>query len=263
MSGVDLLNSIHVSHIALSWGPKGHTLTCRAIPDPFQFLYDFDDRIYPTFADAQLAQPRWRDGAPVAADVASLDTLTVVVCDPYVYVKIDRSYTDFLWRDSTTNGYYIITDEPEICPPGLKTRLAAHRGEPFHFIIILCPEVLTQTDGQYKMFATLGGDGLTNTRPQDVGNPLDMHTWVGMSIDQLRERVLSVYLGRMVIYIQAQKYAQNISSESRWSFLDAQPGPLTSQSQLYAAVSELRPSDELALVGGAVEPRFLFAFYLR
>lgn len=189
-----------------------HTLTCRVKLETFPFFNDFDQRVYSTLADAQLAQPRLIAGSPVASDVAGLDTLTIVICDPYVFVKIGRSYTDFLWMDSTTNRYYIITDEPEICPPGLKTRLAIHRGEPFHFIIILCPEVLTQTDGQYKMFATLSGDELTNTRPFEEGNALDMHTWVGMRIDQLRERTLSVYLGRMVMYIQAQKYSRNISS---------------------------------------------------
>ena len=181
------------------------------------FFNDFDTQMYSTFADAQGATPRLIAGSPVYSDVTHLDTLTILNCDPTVFVKVERSYTEFLWLDTSTNNFYIITSEPEICPPGLKTRLAAHRGEPFHFIIILCPEVLTQTPGQFKMFATLRGGELTDTRPY-ADPSLDMCTWDGMHIDQLRERTLSVYLGRMIIYIQAQKYSQNITSESCLNF---------------------------------------------
>lgn len=71
------------------------------------------------------------------------------------------------------------------------------------------------------MYADLGGGELTNTRPNtDVypGHPLDPNTpltpemtmnlqfWVGMHIDQLRERTLSIVLGRYVLFIMAQKY---------------------------------------------------------
>ncbi len=174
-------------------------------------------RMYSTFADAQSATPRLIIGSTVHPDVTHLDNLTILNCDPTVFVKVEHSNTEFLWLDTSTNNLYIIISESEICPPGLKTRLAAHRGEPFHFIIILCPEVLTQTPGKFKMFASIRGDELTNTRPY-ADPSLDMSTWVGMHIDQLRERTLSVYLGRMIIYIQAQKYSQNIASESCLTF---------------------------------------------
>ena len=88
-------------------------------------------------------------------------------------------------------------------------------------MIILCPPALTQTPGLPKMYADLAGGQLTDTRPdtEDTpGHPLDPDTpltpemtlnlqfWSGMHIDQLRERTLSVLLGRYILFIAAQKY---------------------------------------------------------
>lgn len=44
-------------------------------------------------------------------------------------------------------------------------------------------------------------------------NPLDCFIWRGMSIDDLRQEVLSVYLDLMIIYIQGVKYEKNITDE--------------------------------------------------
>ena len=75
------------------------------------------------------------------------------------------------------------------------------------------------------MYRDLGGGQLTDTRPDTVvsqGHPFDPNTpltpemtmnlqfWAGMHIDQLRERTLSVILGRYVLLIQAQKYATRL-----------------------------------------------------
>ena len=100
-----------------------------------------------------------------------------------------------------------------VYPPGQKTRLG------YNFlnkraIIILCAEVLTQTDGEPKIFRTLNGDELTdNDRETETVFPSDYNndpsedvtqnafSWPGMGIDQLRQRVLSVYIGRNIIAI--------------------------------------------------------------
>ena len=120
-----------------------------------------------------------------------------------------------LWFDSDTGAYYNVAstywpdDNNVICPPGQKTRLAYAQPR---VIIILCAEVLRQTDGEPKMFRDLnGGDLTSNNRatetifPQDYSNdpPEDVtqnaFSWPGMQIDQLRQRVLSVYIGRNLI----------------------------------------------------------------
>lgn len=103
---------------------------------------------------------------------------------------------------------------PEICPPGAKIAAAEVLARPQHFTVVLCPELLTQAPGKHKMFATLSGVELTNTRHgTDVNGdtvPEDRFAWIDMSIDDLRQEVLSVYLGLIIMYIQGVKFEKKI-----------------------------------------------------
>lgn len=64
------------------------------------------------------------------------------------------------------------------------------------------------------MFATLSEVELTNTRENfDVNGetvPEDQFAWTTMSIDNLRQEVLSVYLGLAIMYIQGVKFEKKI-----------------------------------------------------
>lgn len=59
------------------------------------------------------------------------------------------------------------------------------------------------------MWATLDGQELSNTRPSDGTLPNEL-AYVGMSIDDLRSRVLSVHLARNLLIIMAQKWDLDI-----------------------------------------------------
>ena len=107
--------------------------------------------------------------------------------------------------------------EDDICGPGIKTRLARSRADPPNFVMILCLPVLAQIDGQPKMFADIRGNDLShNTWPTPMtdDSTLYMLAWYGMSIDQLRERVLSVYIGRTILLITSAKYAEELDAET-------------------------------------------------
>ena len=114
-----------------------------------------------------------------------------------------------MWFDSDTRLFYQISGSRDdenygvLCPPGQKTRLAYNQGLE-RAVVILCAGVLTQTDGQPKMFQTLSGLELTNNDrqtelvfPSDYNSDLpetvtqNAFSWLGMDIDQLRQRVLS------------------------------------------------------------------------
>ena len=119
------------------------------------------------------------------------------------------------------NVEYSITNRNDICGNGLKAMLgqAVTRTVPtVMFILVLCPVILNQTDGQPKMFADLYGEDLqTNNRPDvDWGsasdptpmtpaNTINMMTWVGQHIDQLRDRVLSVIMGRILLLVSVNQ----------------------------------------------------------
>ena len=111
------------------------------------------------------------------------------------------------WQDRTTREIYTINSVDEICPwdGSVKVRLALHLVDPQYFVAILCPSVLGQTDGEPKMYAALSGTEFANTRPNG-DPPLHVLSFVGMSIDQLRARVLSVYLDRIVLIKVGQKW---------------------------------------------------------
>lgn len=146
-------------------------------------------------------------------DISPVTYNLIFSCDPRTFTET----SDNKWWDSDTQQLYIIGTDT-ICDYHTKTRLAM-RPQPFGFVVILCPAVLSQRDGEPKMWADLAGRELSNTRPTvqpvDPKNlketeSLDLGIWAGMNIDQLRERVLSVYMGRIVLFLTGQKYYKQI-----------------------------------------------------
>lgn len=129
-------------------------------------------------------------------------------CNPSTFTKT----SDNKWWDSETQQLYTIVADV-ICDYDTKTLLAL-RPQPFGFLVILCPAVLTQRVGEPKMWADLAGNELSNTRPSaelhgsstvTEAESLDLLSWAGMTIDQLRERVLSVYMGRVILFLTGQR----------------------------------------------------------
>ena len=152
-------------------------------------------------------------------DLSQVTYNVLFSCDPYTFRKISGNN----WWDRDTLQLYNITSADVICDSNTKTRLAL-RPEPFGFVVILCPAVLTQTTGQPKMFATLDGAELSNTRPSPeyeddynvtAAESLEIFGWDGTNVDQLRERVLSVYLGRVVLFLTGQKYYNKVYGKER------------------------------------------------
>lgn len=122
-----------------------------------------------------------------------LDRTTKFWCDISGFYKADPTNDAspfWAWYGpGGTNEYLQITTEPELCPPGVNTRLAKHPAtanpnRPAYFIIILCPQVVTQTPDRPKMWATLDGQELTHTRP--TAGTQDAVLYLGMHIDALR-----------------------------------------------------------------------------
>lgn len=168
----------------------------------------FDTVLYPNIAEA------WGN-ANISDPILPLDSTLLFTCNPTSFTKMSEG-----WWDTETMQYYNVpgaVNDGDICGSGMKTRLAEHRGQPWHFIMILCPAVLGQIDGQPKMFADLYGTDLShNTRPTEYSDTdltnemtLNMLYWEGMSIDQLRERVLSVYIGRTILLVTNAIYAES------------------------------------------------------
>lgn len=149
-------------------------------------------------------------------------------CDPTTFNKVGVNQ----WFDSVTQHLYISTAEDVLCGPGVKVMMAASvrlqnpNGPPGYVVIILCPSVLTQTAGEPKMYADLAGTELSNTRPNFPGvrgqsltqeDTLDLLAWDGMAIDQLRERVLSVYMMRVILYVAGAKFWEETHGKSKGS----------------------------------------------
>lgn len=188
-----------------------------------QYAWQFDTEDYDTIADALNPGHTPMMDLSLPQELQNLDSATLFICDSARFMKVDTSTLNSQWYDPDSREVFIITSEPEICPAGLKTRLALHPGPPMYYVIILCPPVLTQTDGQPKMYGTLDGLSLANSRPDSYILPItpitaevsmNLQSWAGMHIDQLRERTLSVYIGRYILHIQAQKYASRIASDA-------------------------------------------------
>lgn len=155
-------------------------------------------------------------------------------CDPTTFSKVGLNQ----WFDTVTQQLYTSTANDMLCGSGVKVMTAtsvrpqddpnapmnADNGPPRYLVVILCPSVLTQTAGEPKMYADLAGTELSNTRPNFVGvkgqrltaeETLDLLAWKGMFIDQLRERVLSVYIARVIILAIGAKFWQRTHGKLR------------------------------------------------
>ena len=191
--------------------------------DVFTLITSFSNILYPdlqSVLDARqniLAEPGNIDAVDLPEDLQLLDATSVFWCDVTQFVKIDPmndASPFWVWTGVGRDGESLpITMGPAICPPGVNTRLVEHPAtltplRPAYFIMILCPQILTQTPDRPKMWATLRGQELTNTRP-DAGIQ-DAVLWLGMHIDALRQRVLSVWIGRMMILITSIIYSDRM-----------------------------------------------------
>ena len=175
----------------------------------------FDTVLYPNIGQA------WGN-AHLSDSVLPLDSTLLFTCNPVSFTRLTGG-----WWDTETIQYYNVpgaVNDDDICGPDIKTRLAVHRGQPWHFIMILCPPVLGQVEGQPKMFVDLSETDLShNTRPSEYfpppltsGMTLNMLLWEGMSIDQLRTRVLSVYIGRTILLVTGAIYADDLGIFGRF-----------------------------------------------
>ncbi len=67
------------------------------------------------------------------------------------------------------------------------------------------------------MFAGLDGLELSHTRDSEDANgnvdAVDLFGWLDMSIDELRQHVLSVWIGRVIMYIQGIKFEKKIIND--------------------------------------------------
>lgn len=186
--------------------------------DTYELAKSFSAQKWDTIANAQQRE-LFADIDSGTRDVSQVTYNVLFSCDPRTFRKISGNN----WWDRDTLQLYNITTADVICDSNTKTRLAL-RPEPFGFVVILCPAVLTQRDGEPKMWATLDGTELSNTRPSPeydddhnltAAESLDLLGWDGMNIDQLRERVLSVYMGRLVLFLTGQKYCNQVYGKER------------------------------------------------
>lgn len=155
--------------------------------------------------------------ASLPEDLQRIDSTVHFECDPTAFVKVESSRGSPLWVGP--DGVAVeMTRDAALCPPGVKTRVAEHPATtnpttPAYFVVMLCPEILTQTPGRPKMWATLVGTELEDTRP--VVDIQDNLLWLGMHIDSLRQNVLSVWMGRIVLLIMGVQYSDRIYSGLR------------------------------------------------
>lgn len=109
----------------------------------------------------------------VPRDHLYLDKTTTFICDVTSFDKAvvegqGQGVSSNLWIDEAIEGVFTITSDPEICPPGISTRYAWRYGSiaagaplpPHRYIVIVCPELLTQTEGKPKIFPTMDGQEL-------------------------------------------------------------------------------------------------------
>ena len=154
---------------------------------------------YDTLEEARAAELEILTEMNIPALPLIEDTLTFI----FFIVKVDTDK----WQDRIIGEIYVTNSADELCPwdGSVKVRLALHLANPQHSVAILCPSVLGETDGQPKTYALLDGTKLADTRPEVVP-PLDVLSYVEMSIDDLRARVLSVYFGRVILMIVGLKW---------------------------------------------------------
>ena len=181
--------------------------------DVYERASTFPTEEYTTLEEAREAE-MWALTVMDLPNVPAIEDTLEYSCNPRRFRKVDGDQ----WQDRTTQEIYNIESADQICPDdgSVKLRLALHLAEPQHFVAILCPSILGQTDDQPKMYATLEGVELSDTRP-DGDPPLDVLIYLGMSIDDLRARVLSVYLGRVILFIEGAKWPDVAPSKTATS----------------------------------------------
>lgn len=176
-------------------------------------LEEFDRNIYGNLQEVLDADVDWDESLP-----ANLQTIASTVrfeCDPTAFFKVDSMNDASPFWVGLDGVVLQITTDPVLCPTGVKTRIAKHPATtnpttPAYFVVILCPEILTQTPGRPKMWATLIGEELTDTRP--ATDTQDNLLWLGMPIDLLRQNVLSVWIGRIVMLVIGVQYSDRFHS---------------------------------------------------
>lgn len=184
--------------------------------DIFGCVESFDLNQFRALADAMKLIHNTNPCRPLSGS-EYLDKTTAFICNVTGFVKVGpiMGMRTSIWLDEATGEQFTITNEPELCPPGIASRLVYHHSSPLGSVspppyeVIVCPMLLTPTQGKPEMFATIDRQDLTNKRLND-GIDLNTVAYIGMGIDDLRDRVLSVWLGRMVIIIVAQKYGLDV-----------------------------------------------------
>lgn len=233
--------------------------------DVYRLAKHFSQEAFETTIDAREFELQDEDGNEDLGDNFSPVTYNLLFsCDPRTFTKT----SDNKWWDSDTQQLYIIGTADVICDYDTKTRLAL-RPEPFGFVVILCPAVLTQRNGEPKMWADLAGQELSNTRPTiQPADPnhvteiesLDLGIWAGMNIDQLRDRVLSVYMGRVVLFLTGQKHYKQVIGKHQ-SHLKCLRGVLcaeTYRSSTYGKLPQLQRLQNPSIEQRCSEPRLSF-----
>lgn len=184
--------------------------------DQLNLVNRFDETEYRNLQEALDADLDLDESLP--ANLQRIDSTVRFECDPTTFSKVDSMNDASPFWVGLDGVVLQITTDPVLCPTGLKTRIAEHPATtnpttPAYFVVILCPEILTQTPGRPKMWATLFGEELTDTRP--ANDTQDHLLWLGMPIDSLRQNVLSVWIGRIVLLVMGVKYSDRIHSRLR------------------------------------------------
>lgn len=191
-------------------GPETISLT-ETFQNQLNLVNRFDETEHRNLQEALDADLDWDESLP--ANLQRIDSTVRFECDPTTFSKVDSMNDASPFWVGLDGVVLQITTDPVLCPTGLKTRIAEHPATtnpttPAYFVVILCPEILTQTPGRPKMWATLFGEELTDTRP--ANDTQDHLLWLGMPIDSLRQNVLSVWIGRIVLLVMGVKYSDRI-----------------------------------------------------
>lgn len=102
-----------------------------------------------------------------------LDRTRTFICDVTRVVQVpleDAGFRTTIRQDMEIGESVVINSAAEICPPDTCTVLTFHNvsppgspSQPEHYVVIVCPVLLTQTEGRPKMFASMDGQEVTTT----------------------------------------------------------------------------------------------------
>ena len=151
----------------------------------------------------------------------------VISCGPGDFQRDVDDNGIVTWFNTRTFLHFRIPNADVMCAPGVKAMFGQATGPAFGqpdgptiYVLVLCPVILTQTDGRPKMFLDMNGGNLaSNTRPdvdwlEATEDTINSFTWVGQHIDQLRDRVLSVIVGRMLLFVSVNQWSAMTGIES-------------------------------------------------